>query len=333
VSQVDPFNLSDAEFEAVMIEIDATIRARSDRMPGRELVGMAEFTKKFKITLSNTHPTTLRIIGWFERMYGDRIKVDWDFGRSVVLIHGEICKLRGIRSYGTRLVVCSPIGVGIKLQQPTEHGPILTVTNLLEGEIDGLTVGLAKTLSTDECAEILKVYRQMFLAFTRLEAALGAHRGGTDAPYVKEAMHDLLISADSLIGARPNYGQSKWESLQAVEKIVKSCITEKGGKPRFIHKLAELFAVAESAGVPKIEPALIEAVQCSADVRYQSTLVPKLEAVKAHHAALAICGDLACGIKKTTALSEVDQYEFPLRGISLPGLALHYSPPAPPFIV
>ncbi len=315
-----------------MLEIDATIRARSDRMAGRELMGIDEFTKRFSISLSNTHPTTLRIIGWFERMYGDRIKVDWDFGRSVVLVHGEICQLRGIRFYGTRLVICSPIAIGLKLRQPTQQGDVVEVNNLLEGGINGLTVDLAKALSEIECVDILKVCGQMFLAFTRLEAALGATRGGTDAPHIKEAMHDLLISADSLLTARPNYGQSKWESLQAVEKVVKSCILGKGGSPKFIHKLSELFKVAEDAGIPKIGAALIDAVQCSPSVRYDSTLVPKLEAVRAHHAALAICGELAPNIKKTTAQSEVEQYEFPLRDVSLHGLALHYAPPIPPFI-
>jgi hypothetical protein len=114
--------------------------------------------------------------------------------------------------------------------------------------------------------------------------------------------------------------------------VVKSCIAEKGVKPKFTHNLVDLFATAEAAGVPKIDPALVDAVQCSPSVRYDSALIPKLEAVKAHHSALNICGDLARSIQKTTAIVQVDPYEFPLKDISLPGLAVHNSPPAPPFV-
>src|ERR1035437_1506201 len=80
----DPFNLPEAEYVAVMTEIDEKLRQKSDRVPGREILGLAEYCAKFQVTLANNHPTTKRIINWFSQMYGDRLGMDWDFGRTEI---------------------------------------------------------------------------------------------------------------------------------------------------------------------------------------------------------------------------------------------------------
>ncbi len=328
----DPLNLSDVDFDAVMVEIDRTLRERSDKIPGREILGLAEFCAKFNLTLYNTHPTARRIIRWFTRMYGERLGIGWDFGRSVVLVKGEILKIRGLRFFGSIPLVCSPGVMGIKLQQSTPNGPIKVYNLVDDNQIQGLTPEMAKRLSAEECAAILKSYGRMFLAFSRLEAALGKRYDARDAPYINEAMHDLIASVESLLTSPPSYGASKWSSLQAVEKVVKSCIREKGVIPKKSHNLAGLCATAAAAGVPAVDPLLIEAVRCAADVRYDSTLVKKLEAIEAHYAALTICGELAPIVKRTTAQSGVYDYEFALATNSLQGILLGYKPPEPPFI-
>jgi hypothetical protein len=244
----DPLNLPEDEFDAVMTEIDKIIRARNGQIPGREIVGYAEYAKKFRVSFSSEHPAALRIFAWFERIYGDRLKMDWDFGRSAVLVQGEICKIRSERFYGTRIIVCSPVGMNIQFRQETRPGEHLTLKNLLVDDVGGLTPDLARRLPAIECEQILRAYGQMFLTFSRLETCLGARRGGTDAPFIKEAMHDLGISVDSLLTSRPDYGQAKWESLQAAEKFIKSCILEKGVEPKKTHNLSVLCAQAATAG-------------------------------------------------------------------------------------
>jgi hypothetical protein len=135
-----------------------------------------------------------------------------------------------------------------------------------------------------------------------------------------------------MLTARPSYGQSKWDSLQAVEKLIKSCILEKGKVHKNTHHLADLFALAEGLGVPKTDPSLIALVQCPPSVRYDAATVTKIEAFSAHGAALKICGDLALNVKRTTAHSEVSDYEFQFYHTKLRGLNLRHAPPAPPFI-
>jgi hypothetical protein len=327
----DPFNLSDAEFDAVMTEIDSGLRQRSDRIPGREMLGLADFCAKFQITLHNTHPTTRRIMDWFGRMYGERLAIDWDFGRSVVLVKGEICKIRGMLFFGSMPIICSPGLTGIKLQQETPHGPIKVYNLAEDDQVRGLTSDMAKRLSPDECAAIVRAYGRMFLAFSRMQFALGKRYRGTDAPFIQEAIHDLLISTDSLLAAPPNYGGSKWASLQAVEKLIKSCIREKKVTPKKSHDLAGLCATAVAVGVPTVAPALIATIQCDPSVRYDSALVSKLEAVEAHYAALTICSDLAPVVKRTTAQSDSFDYQFHIASGAIPGLVLGHKSGAPPF--
>jgi len=116
--------------------------------------------------------------------------------------------------------------------------------------------------------------------------------------------------------------------LQAAEKVIKSCIREKGSIPKNIHDLSRLCATAVAVGVPGVDSALIASIQCSPDVRYDSTLVGKMDAVEAHYAALTICGALAPVVKRTTSESDVFDYEFPLSGGNkLDGILLGYSPP------
>ena len=327
----DPFNLSDVEFDKVMTEIDQIVRQKSDKVPGRELLAMSEFSTRFGVTMFGTHPTTKRLIDWFTRMYGDRLYIKWDFGQSVVLVQGEICKLQSVRFFGNLLVACHPILKDIAFQYETEHG-MLKVRNVLDADIQGLTAELAVRLPLSECDEIRTAYGRMFLAFSKLEAALGSRYGLGAAPYIEEAVHDLRVSVESLLTSPPNYGQSKWESLQAVEKVVKSCILEKGGKPKNIHKLAELFADAELLGVPKCDGALISAIQCSPDVRYDSKLVTKAEAVEAHYAALILCGQLASVVRRTNAESAVNSWQWRTsKEFTLDVLTLGYGPPIAPF--
>jgi hypothetical protein len=327
VSEKDPLNLSDEEFDTVMTEIDAAIIQRGKKIPGRELAGWVEFCTRYRVSISNEHPTALRIFNWFTRMYGDRLNVDWDFGRSVALVKGEVCKIQGIRFYGPMVVACSTAVLGDVLQMAIQGG-VIQITNLLEGVVQGLTPELARRLSPEECHGILTAYGQMFLTFSRLESALGAKHGTSDAPYITKAMHDLVGSTESLLTAPPNYGQSKWASLQAAEKTVKSCILEKGASHKKSHSLADLCADAVVVGVPLVDPALIARIECSPAVRYDSTLVGKDEAIAAHYAALTVCGELAPVVKRTKAESAVSKRELKSGDSVLTCLVLEYTPHA-----
>lgn len=130
----------------------------------------------------------------------------------------------------------------------------------------------------------------------------------------------------------PNYGQSNWASLQAAEKVIKSYILEKGEGHGRIHKLDELSACAASLGLPALDPQIIAAIQCKPEVRYDTRLVSKDQAMAAYNAALIVCAATAKYIRRNTAQASIAQVRIRVGGNEpVEGLMLGYQPAAPPF--
>src|SRR6185312_4340795 len=115
-------HLSDAEFDAVMTEIDAELRRESDRIVGRGLRGCAKFSQRFRMSLIFGEPFADRIIDWFKAMYGDRLNVDMDFGKSFVVIRGDTYRMRCFRFYGVMYAICSIDVIGRKIHERTPQG-------------------------------------------------------------------------------------------------------------------------------------------------------------------------------------------------------------------
>ena len=330
----DPFNLSEAEFDAVMTEIDAELRLENDRIVGRELKGWIKYCQRFKVGSPLGDPLSTRIIKWFEVLYGERLSLDADFGKSIAVIRGDAYRMRCFRFYGVMYVICSAYVIGRKIHQITPQGVDRPVANVIDGSVEGLTPDLARRLSQPECDELLLRYKRAFGAFSSMEGALSARYGGRDAPYIKEAMDDLLDASESFLLRRPNYGQSNWASLQATEKVIKSYILEKGGTHGKIHRLNELCDAAYQVALPHVEATLIDAIQCKPDVRYDSASVSKDKALSAYEAALIVCAVTASLIKRTTAQVGIHDVNIRIgKSMTVNAIMLGHQPPAPPFFV
>jgi hypothetical protein len=255
-----------------------------------------------------------------------------DFGKSFVAIRGDTFRIRCFRFYGVMYAICSVEMLGRKISERTPQGVAREVVNLLDDSIEGLTPELARRLSAAECGEILMRYRRMFEAFSAVEGALAARQGGVDAPYMREAMDDLGEASECVLLRTPNYGQSNWASLQASEKVLKSYILEKGGSHGKIHRLEELCTSASLLGLPPLDKRLIQAIPCKPDVRYDSRLVSKDQAMAAYDATLLICGAVAKQIQRTTAKAAITEVRIHVSGgPRIDGLMLAYQPPTPPF--
>jgi hypothetical protein len=285
---LDPFNLSDEAFESVMTAIDAEVRKQSKVVPGREVLALMEFMKRFQIELQMGHPLEERIVNWFKRVYGERLNTDFSRGYSAVMIRGDLYRLRFLTFFGTAAIVSRPDWIGRRLSRQERNGQILPVINLLERHIEGMTPDHAHRLTIQECNELTNAYSRMERAFTALETAeTGAN------VHITEIVDDLKASASHLLSEPPNYGFSRWSSLQATEKIIKSYIVCKGSVPGRHHSLSKLCQAAYNLGLPLQESAKIAAIQCSAEVRYDSTRATKEEALAAHYASLEICATVA----------------------------------------
>ena len=120
--------------------------------------------------------------------------------------------------------------------------------------------------------------------------------------------------------------------MQAAEKVLTSYILEKGGIHGKIHRLDDLCACAYALGLPTLDPSLISAIECKPDVRYDSRLVSKDQALAAYDATLAVSGATAKHIKRTTAHAAITQVRIRVSGnAAVDGLMLIYHPPEPPF--
>jgi hypothetical protein len=191
VANVDPLNLPEKEFEAVMADIDSELRKENDKIVGREIRGWMKFCQRFHISAALGDPVANRLFEWFKTIYGDRLNVDIDFSKSFVSIRGDAYGIRCFRFFGVICAICSVEMLGREIRQRTEHRQERTVINLLDESIEGLTLALAERMSPAERGGILMRYAQMFKAFSAIEGALGARQGGDDAPYMKEAFDDL----------------------------------------------------------------------------------------------------------------------------------------------
>jgi hypothetical protein len=332
VDVLNPWYLSDAAFEAVMAEIEAELRQENDRIPGREIRGWMKFCQRFRISVALGDPLADRIVEWFKVLYGDRLNIDMDFGKSFVVIRGDSYRMRCFRIYGTVYAICSIDLLGRKMRQRAPLGVERPVVNLLDGDVEGLTPELARRLSAAECGSILTRYYRVFCAFAAMEGALAARVGGHDAPYMKEGINDLLEASECMLRRTPNYGQSNWASLQAAEKVLKSYILEKGGSHGKVHNLDELSACASGLGLPALDPQMIAAIQCKPAVRYDTRLVTKDQALAAYDAVLMVCAAVAKFIRRSTAQASIAQVRIRI-GENEPfeGLMMGYQPATPPF--
>jgi len=274
--RLDDFIISDMIFDNAMHEIDAELRAESPIFRGREFRGWGKFCVKFDLDeVPMNHPLTQRIFAWFQSMYGDRLNINFDLGKTVINLNGDLYPIRCIRCYGTVDVICSSAMMGKDLGPRMRTGGTHPILNVLD-VIPDLTRTMANRLTTEQCKAILDTYSNAFLTFLALESAFGQK-------HIKEAIDDCQMAIDNLFYRVPNYGMSRYSSLQAAEKTLKSFIHSKGETPRYKHDLSSLAKRAYELGLPELETSRIADVQCDANTRYNAAASTKDQALSAHY--------------------------------------------------
>ena len=291
MSAKEKYNIkTEEDFNRVLDEIDREMRDDSVPITARQIKGWLKFSSRFGLGLSMSDPLSQKVMDWFEVRYGDRLKIDHTVGEMAVLIRGDLFKLRFPTYYGSINVICDPkfwmsepgTQIAVKEDDPL---PVVNVLNCIEE----LTESYALTLTIDEQRELFN----LFLFGTSAMQDLDAVRG---VAFVEEAKGDLRASVSHLFDRPPQYGLSKWSSLQATEKFIKAYITQKGTTPPFSHDLQRLATIAESLGLPVLPQTELSKIQCPADVRYGRVPVTPAEAVEAQHAAIKACAEIAKSI-------------------------------------
>ncbi len=283
---------SEEEFLALMEDIDREMIADNIKITARPLRAGLYVTKRYNITLNAIPPNrppkkgcfdtleiSIRIHKWIEQRYGEKTKIYFHTGRVVFPLRGDLYVIRCPKTYGKVKFVCDPNTFGNKGSKIGKNNP--PICNILDS-IEDLTANFAQSLNAEEVIKITAAFISGMRAYKSLEAI-------KDLDYVNEATGDLDAAVSHLTSNRPQPGLSKWASLQAVEKLVKAYISQKGEKIKRTHSLNTLFGQAKELGLIVPPQIYIDDVQCSADVRYGETPVCIEDAVKAHLVSLQIC--------------------------------------------
>ncbi len=265
------------EFEKLMRDVDADLQKKNVPIHARELHGLSEVAKRLKCELIcrplppgpipevyDGESLSEHISRWMRNRYGDRLIVDLTISCSVILLRGDPWLLRFPLVYVTVTCRCDrnlyreyPNMVTNQPGQPEQK----LISNVLK-LIEKLPQGLAQDLTDEELRKILRYYVFCFKFFNKIRNSCRHNE------LVVAALSDIKASAKWAVGNASDYGQSRWASLQAAEKLLKFFIEKKELAFPRTHELSKLVSIAHNAGLPEINKKVLEKVQCDAGVRY-----------------------------------------------------------------
>ena len=203
------------------------------------------------------------------------MKKDFRLGRMIIVVKGECFMVGFPLLFGRAKLICDPT-----LRKYPSMGINAPVIINLLATIKGLTQALASKLTEQELKELLTLYGSTYNAITNYEES--------GLAYKREALTDLETAVDSFFYTRQQYGQSKWHSLQFAEKLLKGVIDSYGKPYPFTHKLKELAKIINDPSGIQIDNDILKDIDCKPDVRYSADIVSEEDAIKAHHASLAL---------------------------------------------
>ena len=280
-----PFNEKD--FLKAMFEVDQELIKEGIEPNRRILFVLSKLQEKLPELLTVPIPlrscskefdgsfTNLNLFGqieiWYKLRYGDKTNMGHlaTIGEMILLIENEPFK-----------TIC-----------PDVLGTVIISWDILSKRIEGLTPFRSQHLNTKEIIRLLDIYCRTSRAFIKYDE-LGLC-------YKKEAINDLHRAVDGIINS-DGYGQSKWDTLQFTEKVLKGVIiyitNQKANKTHDLIDLAKF--------LPKkfnINEYYLNKINDNAGIRYGEKSISRNEAIEAHVASMKIFRDIMNALS-----SEVD---------------------------
>lgn len=222
------------------------------------------------------------IKNWCDERYGSKQKMEIDPGFVVFDFFGQRWKLAIL------LVIVSRNGFHIEWncdgEKERKEGEKYFL-NMRRMFID-LPNGLAKKLQNENLNYERQIVGKSICAINRLLRL-------EKLPYVKEALTDFRGVSSELIKDKGSFGNSRWLTLQFIEKILKAYLNFKGSKILKTHDLIKLSSATNSLGMPLLDVNDLNSVNCEATVRYGETPCTAQEALEAHHASIRLAYDIS----------------------------------------
>lgn len=202
---------------------------------------------------------TLRIFDWFDERYGDQTKIDIGPGHTVVIIKGDAYRVALPRVYGRVRFIADPVNHGKDVYPSlATSGSAPATANVLDIIVD-LQPGFSRTLSPEELGDLTREISSMTVKFQTIENIY-------KLPLGKEVKGDLVASVDRFFQNPPQYGLSRWDSLQVAEKCMKAYLSSTElpfPKGRGGHNLSKLMQLVSQHSKVRFPQHLVGYVQCN----------------------------------------------------------------------
>lgn len=279
-------------------EIDNHLAEKGIPISARPIHAVMEFGKKHKISLPlaanlsvipdknlpypiENEKYTAAIHNWYDKTYGNRTKHDFSLGKIVLMIQNTPWQMNIPLVYGGIIPI-----IDISLANRTSNK--ITSKGLPEFNIltciQNITKDFAGRLSN---SELTYIYKRFMIALDVCHA-LRNRRG---AQYMSQAHSDLLASVEHIMRVNPEFGQSRWSTLQLIEKYVKSLLVHHNIQFPYSHtieSLLNLLPIQEEHDYSQF----IEKIQCSSRVRYGEEISNLTQAINAHENAMNLSNNL-----------------------------------------
>jgi HEPN domain-containing protein len=251
----------------------------------RQLKGIAEVASQLKTNIYGVPNSfakendfsnlslSAHVSVWFEKQYGDRLKVDFSNMQTICRVSGDLYKVKIPLVFGKPKLVFTG---NVEEIRPTPHNGNIDDDGLNIGSlIENITNGKLSRITRDE------------IAYLGTRVSYGCLLGNrfftlANKKLFNDALADFRMSVDMLFLDKPLYGQSMWHCLQFVEKAMKISLDAHDINYPRIHDLLKLNELFKDTKIPA---QLLDRIQCSPSLRYDSSKSNEDECVKSHEAA------------------------------------------------
>lgn len=267
-----------------MIEIDRNLVTSGVEISSRSLYAAREVAIRFDINLplddgphseiSVYYPLSMAIKEWYTEMYGGRSAAGGEFGNACLKLDGDFYKLR-------LPWVIGQVHFSIAREFTSEPtlGRAPQKVNILQ-LIEGMTEKRASLLSYEALQHLCDQFLDIYAASSLLL--------GTQHRYMHMARGDIAMAVTNLLRTDCRFGEAKWASLQAAEKVIKTAIVLNGDTPKRVHDLSILMGQLDHLNITATSQPLIDQIQCTPAIRYGDEGCSSDDAYHAHQASLKL---------------------------------------------
>ncbi|ATS38525.1 MULTISPECIES: HEPN domain-containing protein [Xanthomonas] len=289
---------SDHDFDQMMMGLDEHFNALDlhiHQRPGNAAIFIAQtYGKGQKIILFGGDPSSdsrpfsaawlsQRAHSWYERRYGEDIKVLPSLGFFIIPLEHRAWKVRAPYSNGRLHLVCN------RLLHQGEKENIISSGHIDVNMLDcfeGMTQSYADTLDEKALVGIASRFLLGLNALTFLDAP-----SQSDDPLFRQARADYNHSVEALTSIERSYGKARRDTATCAEKIMKGLLAGKGLSFKSNHELVKLAQALNDQGDLHVDLELASLLYTDASVSYGKA-VSKEEALAAHANLLRFLSEL-----------------------------------------